>query len=391
MALTQGKMENATDLLTPRMECRSLKEQEFLSIKHALPKTRLSHTILHENTSQDRHFAMQLATIKNRENMMASRHEMSRRYFVECQARKQRKWKREDEVRAASMNFPYLPASKTDHSRPASMMVVYKSPRYDEAEDDMETAKALRGGGSLLPHMELRRERTEILDHKNKTYMTRLPTIIQIDPEKYEEYSKYCGTEYTKLGAPVSDDRFNQLKEYLAPPGGYVVEEPPPEPPEDINNDDDIPNDAGKFGVKRGISLALPPLMMGGPSATSPPSGITREMSLPHTEKERQEAAQRRRRSVISTKLKRRQSQASMAPSRKASVSQEVAAKDRRNSKDVTEKLAPNAEPSNQRKTFKKADRVVLSRGGEGTSKTRFKSPTHRKQFAVENVKVSDN
>ncbi len=386
MALTEGKMENATDLLTPRMECRSLKEQEFLSIKHALPKTRLSHTILHENTSQDRHFAMQLATIKNRENMMNSRHEMSRRYFVECQARKQRKWKREDEVRAASMNFPYLPASKTDRSRPASMMVMYRSPRYDEAEDDMETAKALRGGGSLLPHMELRRERTEILAHNNKTFMTRLPTIIQIDPEKYEEYSKYCGTEYTKLGAPVSDDRFNQLKEYLAPPGGYVVEEPPPEPAEEINDDDDIPNDAGKFGVKRGISLALPPLMTGGHSPPSPP---TREMSLPQTEREKQEAAQRRRKSVISTKLRRRQSQASMAPSRKASISHDVAAKDRRKSKDISETLVPNAEPPNQRKTFKKADRVVLSRGGEGASKTRFKSPTHRKQFAVENVKAS--
>ena len=276
-------------------ERKSLSSQEFQGTKHALPPTRLSHTILHENASQERQLNIQIASIKSRQNLMTSKLESGRRYFMDSQARKERKWKREDEMRATSMNFPHLPASKTDQdARPASMTVLYKSPQYQQSESDRETAKVLRGGGSLLPYMQLRRERTEIIQHKgNVFYMTRLPTLIQVDTEKYEDYIKYCGDGVDKLGAPLRDGRFNELHKLLSPNGGYF--ERKEEEPKETDKPERVP-----FQTK--MSLSLPPLMTGGVTRPSPADQIKREISKRDSEKIQQRRTNwKKLRTVVST------------------------------------------------------------------------------------------
>ena len=259
-------------------ERKSLSSQEFQSTKHALPPTRLSHTILHENASQERQLNIQVAAIKARQNMMSSKLESSRRYFMDSQTRKERKWKREDEMRATSMNFPHLPASKSDNGgRPNSMTVLYSSPHYQRCENDNEMVKSLRGGGSLLPYMSLRRERTEILQHGgNVFYMTRLPSIIQVDSNKYEDYTKYCGAGVDKLGVPLKDSRFNDLHKLLAPNGGYV----------DGRDASRVADATKGEGSREKIALSLPSLMTGGVTLQCPSVQIKREFEMHKTKKE---------------------------------------------------------------------------------------------------------
>ena len=281
----------------PASERNSLSSQEFQSTKHALPPTRLSHTILHENASQERQLNIKKAAIKTRQNAMSSKLESSRRYFVDSQARKERKWKREDEMRATSMNFPHLPSSKTEISeRPVSMTVLYKSPQYQQNQSDNEMAKQLRGGGSLLPYMQLRRERTEILQHKgNAFYMTRLPTLIQIDTKKYDDYINYCGNGVDKLGAPLRDGRFNELHKLLAPNGGYF--EKKEDEPKKTDQTEAIP-----FQNSVALSLSLPPLMTGGVTSSCAADQIKKELSMRDSQKElRRRTNWKRLRSVVST------------------------------------------------------------------------------------------
>ena len=285
-------------------ERKSLSSQEFQSTKHALPPTRLSHTILHENASQERQLNIQVATIKARQNMMSSKLESSRRCFMDSQTRKERKWKREDEMRATSMNFPHLPASKSDNGRrPRSMTVLYSSPHYQRCENDNEMVKSLRGGGSLLPYMSLRRERTEILQHGgNVFYMTRLPSIIQVDSNKYEDYTKYCGAGVDKLGAPLKDSRFNDLHKLLAPNGGYV----------DGRDAMRMANATTGEGSQEKIALSLPPLMTGGVTSQCPSQQIKREFEMHKTKKESiRQTNWKRLKTIVSTcaKFKKNDSQ----------------------------------------------------------------------------------
>ena len=113
-------------------------------------------------------------------------------------------------MRRSSMNFPFQ--RTREESRPGSMLVVYRSPPYED-NDDTDTPRQ----GALLPYMKVRRERTEILKHRERTFMTRLPTVIEIDNKKLERYNTFCGTEMGAWGAPLADDRFKKLTEKLSP------------------------------------------------------------------------------------------------------------------------------------------------------------------------------
>ncbi len=212
-------MPEGSNLLAPPNEKRSLKEQEFLAIRHALPKTRVNHTILHENPSQDRHLSMKLATVWHRRNKVSNSFDLSRRTFIEGQARKQRKWKKEDDMRRASMNFPHVRAQDYDiPERPASIAVVYNSPQYPDKDEKDKVRK-----GPLLPYMTIRREKTEILTHRDRTVMMKLPTVIEVDDRKLKRYNTYCGTNFITPGVPVGDERFAKLAETLSPRAPTVL------------------------------------------------------------------------------------------------------------------------------------------------------------------------
>lgn len=235
--------------LAPKTENRSLKEQEYLGIKHALPKTRISHAILHENTSADRHLNMKLTAISHRQNKLSNTFDQNKRNFIETQMRKNKKWKSQDEMGAATMNFPYL---RSDNRR-QSMVVVYKSPQYYEKEE--EAVREAGVIGKLLPYMEIRRERTEILQHHGVTYTTKLPTVIEQDDKKLKRYNTYCGVEndHSMFGKPVKDDRFTKILNTLTPREGPAMIDSYHFKTDDddfsgYDTDDDIPY--GNFGGK---------------------------------------------------------------------------------------------------------------------------------------------
>ena len=211
-----GNSKNSLGSVVPKPEARSLKEQEYLSIKHALPKTRISHAILHENTSQDRHLNMKLNAISHRQNKLSNTFDQNKRNFIETQLRKHKKWKSQDEMGAATMNFTNL---RSDSSRRPSMVVVYQSPQYYEKKEDAVREAGVIDG-KLLPYMDIRRERTEILQHHAVTYTTKLPTVIQIHPKKLLRYNTYCGSSVNDFKNATKDDRFARMVSMLAPKEG---------------------------------------------------------------------------------------------------------------------------------------------------------------------------
>lgn len=136
-------------------------------------------------------------------------HELSRRNFLDVQMRKQRKWKLEDETRRSSMKLPSISAAES--LRPSSMMVLYHSPTY-KGQSDLEDGHT----SGMLPYMVLRKERTEILYHRNKSFITHFPTTILEDEKKLKKYKNFVNA---KISAPtaLADDRFKELKYALSP------------------------------------------------------------------------------------------------------------------------------------------------------------------------------
>ena len=114
---------------------------------------------------------IELERIKHRSKQYTNVYEISRRTFLDRQSRKQRKWKQQDDMRIASMNFPTIRASAVEGR--ASVEVMYSSPKYKDNDS------SLFNGKPLLPYMVLRRERTEFIRSHNKISTTRLPDVIQ--------------------------------------------------------------------------------------------------------------------------------------------------------------------------------------------------------------------
>ena len=188
---------------------RTIRAAEHLSVKDALPKTFISHTIIHENPSQGRLLSLELDRINHRKSNYLSTHEISRRTFLERQTRSERKWKSQDELRISQMNFPTLRASAL--TRQPSVEVIYRSPRYNDGE--------AKSADALLPYMHLRRERTEFIRHGGVISSTRLPTVIEIDSYKLQRYNTFCGQDFKRIKTRKvqRDKKFVNLMSSLCP------------------------------------------------------------------------------------------------------------------------------------------------------------------------------
>ena len=187
---------------------KNIKMKQYLSVKHALPKTRLYHTILHENVSQDRHLDMTLLNISRRRQKESVSCDLSRRAFVAQQDRKIKKWKREDENRLAGMNLPTLAYHDSDPDE--SKEVLYHQPDYESRP--WSTQAPIK---PVLPMLRIRRERTEIVSVQDKAFLLKLPAVAEIDYKKLERHNTYCGKSMLARGVPRKDERFESLNSQL--------------------------------------------------------------------------------------------------------------------------------------------------------------------------------
>ena len=195
---------------------RSLKSSEMISVQHVMPKTYLPRTILHVNTSQERHLQREMNNLENRRRKTGNLLELTKKNFKDRKMRKEKQWKREDEVRVQGMNFPY---TEYNPERPGSVEVVYKTPRYTRQIFSPVIS------GVTLPFMKIKRERTEVLNYREHTFLTKKPTTLEVDTSKLKHHDVYCGTHLLRDGAGVSDERFTRLTQSLAAPVNSSEEE----------------------------------------------------------------------------------------------------------------------------------------------------------------------
>ncbi|CAG2242479.1 uncharacterized protein LOC143046417 [Mytilus galloprovincialis] len=219
--------EISRDLLTyePGADTKNIKLKQHLCVRHAMPKTNLYGTILHENVSQDRHLERQLTSLSVRQLKNSNSFDLSARTFMKNQERKQAKWRREDEFRLSGLNLPNVQIA--EEKRRPSFDVMYKAPEYNFRSQSVR-------GKENLPKMpfSIRREKTEIVTHRERTFMTRLPEVMVVDQDALKEYNKYRGKLHLKPGAPTKDDRFQKLHSTLSQPL--------------IKDSDDLPNENSK-------------------------------------------------------------------------------------------------------------------------------------------------
>ncbi|CAH1794452.1 unnamed protein product [Owenia fusiformis] len=221
---------------------RIVNAQEYLSVKHALPKTKIPHALLHENHSQDRHLSIKLDELERRKKRREEVYEQSEKSFMDSVLKKQRQWKKDDEMRLGGMNLPTVYQEGTE-SRPSSMQVMYTTPRYALQDD------ALKANDNVLPYMTIRQERSEIIQHGDNTFVTKLPTIAEIDLEKLQRHSDYCGTAILHSGKAVSDPRFKRLTACLTIPYNPKSEET------GENISDATDNGAAKDASERSVDI----------------------------------------------------------------------------------------------------------------------------------------
>lgn len=205
--------EISNDLLSyePGADTKNIKLKQHLCVRHAMPKTNLYGTILHENTSQDRHLERQLSNLSTRQLKNSNSFDLSARTFMKNQQRKQAKWKREDEFRLSGLNLPNVQIAE-EHRRP-SFDVMYHAPEYSFSGSTASKK-------DKLPKMpfSIRREKTEIVTHRERTFMTRLPEVMVVDQDALKVYNKYRGKAHLKPGGPTRDGRFQKLATSLSEP-----------------------------------------------------------------------------------------------------------------------------------------------------------------------------
>lgn len=193
---------------------RNTKIKQYLCVRPMMPKSGLYQAILHENISQDRHLERLLDGLNSRQMKTANSMDLTQRTFLARQEKKQKKWKREDEVRLYGMNFPSI-AARTPTERPQSMQAVYRMPEYS-ARPKPEVDEKLKSSLPEMPYT-LRREQTEIVLHRDRTFITRLPGVREVNPKGLERHNTYCGLSFLKTGTPSQDTRFKRLEFQLEP------------------------------------------------------------------------------------------------------------------------------------------------------------------------------
>lgn len=197
---------------TTGADTRNIEIKHFLCLRQTLPKTRLSQTILYENVSYDRQLRMKMKSMQKDRLRNAQVLESNMRAFQHIQKKKQQKWKRLDEVRLSNMNLPCVNLA-SENDRPKSCRIMY---RMSEFKPEGEKTDHL---APVLPKMNLTviREQTEIITHREKTFMTRFPEIIEIDPKLLDRHNNYCGKRLLEEGGSGRDIRFNMFMNSLSP------------------------------------------------------------------------------------------------------------------------------------------------------------------------------
>ncbi|KAK0048621.1 hypothetical protein Bpfe_021901 [Biomphalaria pfeifferi] len=184
--------------------------KQYVSVKQSLPKTRLTSTILYENTSHDRHLELKLASLEHRRERTLEAFEITRRAFIKQQAKKRRKWMREDEIKLSSLNLPSLSPAVVER-RPSVEVVYHCILNNPETETKQLKRKP------VLPMLKMRKERTEIVSHHEKTFLTRLPSYVEIDYKVQNKFDSYRGKDFLNHGYPCKDERFVRLHTLLQP------------------------------------------------------------------------------------------------------------------------------------------------------------------------------
>jgi len=182
---------------------------DHLSVKHLLPKTKISHTILHDNTSQDRLLASKKQILDRRANRERLLVDRTKKSFMSTQVRKRGKWKREDDVRINCLNLPSIHIDNTV-VRPPSMKVLYSSPDYNSGDPQQQIHVPLKRV------MGIRREKTEIISHHEKIAVTKLPSEVRLSTATLRKYDRYRGTKYMSRNLLATDKRFVQCEDLLS-------------------------------------------------------------------------------------------------------------------------------------------------------------------------------
>lgn len=202
-------------VFTQGKDAKNIKIKQFLCVRDVIPKTNLYQAILLENRSQDRHLQRTLSSLSTRQLKHANSFDLTARTFMAMQERKQKKWKREDEMRLSSMNLPSLQGS--DNLSP-SLDVMYHMPEYS-TKSKPKRSKSREKDKTKFPKMpySIRREQTEIVTYNEKTYMTKLPEMVEVDQNALQHYDVYRGKKFLSAGATKTDDRFKHLTDTLNP------------------------------------------------------------------------------------------------------------------------------------------------------------------------------
>lgn len=198
---------------TAGADTRNIGIKHNLCLRRSLPKTRLRQAILYENVSYARQLRMKMNTIKTDRTRNIAVLDSNVRAFVAGQKKKQQKWKRLDEVRLSNMNLPCVNLA-SESERPKSCKIMY---RMNEFKPDVGE-KQEQHSSPMLPKMNLtvHREQTEIITHRDKTFMTRFPELIEIDPNLIEKHNRYCGKTLLE-GGSSRDNRFHKFIGALSP------------------------------------------------------------------------------------------------------------------------------------------------------------------------------
>ena len=196
---------------TTGADTRNIGIKHNLCLRRSLPKTRLSQAILYENVSYERQLAMKMNTMKVDRSRNIAVLDSNVRAFKQAQKKKQHNWKRLDEVRLQNMNLPVVNLS-SENDRPKSCKIMY---RMNEFKPEGERAEVPT---PVLPKMNLtvHREQTEIITHRDKTFMTRFPEVIEIDPKLLDRHNNYCGKSLLE-GGSGRDKRFHKFLSVLSP------------------------------------------------------------------------------------------------------------------------------------------------------------------------------
>ncbi|XP_052784974.1 uncharacterized protein LOC128220567 [Mya arenaria] len=197
---------------TTGADTRNIGIKHFLCLRRTLPKTRLSQAILYENVSYRRQLDMKMTSMRQDRLRNAQVLDSNMRAFRQAQKRKQQKWKRLDEVRLSNMNFPCVHMSN-ESERPKSCKIMYRMSEFKPEGEKAETPSP------ILPKMNLTvlREQTEIITHREKTFMTKFPEIIEYDQKLIDRYNNYCGKKFLEDGGSGRDARFHRFIKSLSP------------------------------------------------------------------------------------------------------------------------------------------------------------------------------